>query len=88
MTTLSMFYGIVVLMYNESNGKHHLPHVHARFSGFECSIDFEGTILGGSFPPKKLALLRAWIVLHNEELRADWDLMNEGFSAFKIEPLR
>ncbi len=41
MTTLSMFYGIVIIMYNEADGRHHNAHIHARFAEFECSIDFE-----------------------------------------------
>ena len=88
MATLSMFFGIIVIMYNETDGKHHAPHIHARYAEFECSIDFDGTVLGGFLPPKKLALLIAWIVLHREELEADWLLMSEGLAAFKIEPLR
>ena len=32
MTTLSMFYGIVIIMYNEADGRHHTPHIHARFA--------------------------------------------------------
>ena len=88
MTTLSMFYGIVIIMYNEADGRHHTPHIHARFAEFECSIDFEGRVFDGRFPPRKLALLRAWIVLHQEELEADWKLMSEGLAAFRIDPLR
>lgn len=88
MATLAMFYGIIILMYNETGGKHHAPHIHARFAEYECSIDFEGRVLGGYLPSRKLALVRAWIVLHQEELEADWQLMSEGLTAFKIEPLR
>ena len=88
MATLSMFYGIVVLMYNETGGRHHKPHIHARFAEFECSIDFEGCVLEGYLPGKKLALLRAWIVLHDDELNANWRLLGEGGAAFRIDPLR
>lgn len=88
MTTLSMFYGIVIIMYNEADGRHHTPHIHAWFAEFECSIDFEGRVFDGRFSPRKLALLRAWIVLHQEELEADWKLMSEGLAAFRIDPLR
>lgn len=88
MATLAMFYGIVIYMYNEGNGKHHAPHIHARFAEYDCSIDFEGMVFNGHLPPRKLALVRAWIVLHREELEADWRLVNEGFAAFKIDPLR
>lgn len=72
----------------EADGRHHTPHIHARFAEFECSIDFEGRVFDGRFPPRKLALLRAWIVLHQEELEADWKLMSEGLAAFRIDPLR
>ena len=68
--TSSMFYGIVILAYNEKDGKHHAPRIHARFAEYECSIDFEGNVFGCFPPPRKLALLRAWIVLHQEELEA------------------
>ena len=40
MTTLSMFYGIVIIMYNEADGRHHTPHIHARFAeaGFSTAV--------------------------------------------------
>ena len=88
MATISMFFGIVVIMYNESAGKHHAPHVHARYAEFSCSLDFEGEVLDGYLPPRKLTLLRAWVVLHRKELEADWGLLSEGLDAFKIDPLR
>ena len=31
MPTLSMFYGIIVYMYNEKGSKHNIPHVHAEY---------------------------------------------------------
>ncbi len=31
MPTISMFYGIVVLMFFMDNERHHLPHVHVRY---------------------------------------------------------
>jgi len=33
MPILSMFYGIVVRMFSYDNDQHHLPHVHAEYSG-------------------------------------------------------
>ena len=59
MATISMFFGIVVIMYNESAGKHHAPHVHARYAEFSCSLGFEGEVLVGSVRHKKVRLLRA-----------------------------
>lgn len=55
---------------------------------FSCSLDFEGEVLDGYLPPRKLTLLRAWVVLHREELEADWRLLSEGLDAFRIDPLR
>ena len=31
MPTLSMFFGIIVKMYNEENAKHNKPHIHAEY---------------------------------------------------------
>jgi hypothetical protein len=39
-------------------------------------------------PPPKMKLLQAWIVLHQDELMADWELALQGQHPFKIEPLR
>ena len=30
----------------------------------------------------------AWILIHQEELKANWQLLQEGEEFFKIEPLR
>jgi hypothetical protein len=35
MPTISMFYGILVAMLFEDNDRHHLPHIHVRYSGSE-----------------------------------------------------
>lgn len=88
MATLCMFYGIVISMYNEANERHHLGHIHAKCAGFKASIGFDGRVLSGELPFKKLTLVRAWIVLHREELEADWALLGEGREAFRIDPLR
>lgn len=87
MTTLSMFFGIIVTMYNEADGRHHLPHVHVRCAEYRCAVSLDGVVLSGSLPPKKLTLLQAWMVLHYDELEANWTLMTEGYDAYKIEPL-
>jgi len=36
----------------------------------------------------KRKLLEAWILIHNDELMADWELAINGEVIFKIEPLR
>lgn len=48
MPTISMFYGILILMYFYDNKKHHKPHIHAEYGEFEASIAIDdGSILGG-----------------------------------------
>ena len=35
MPIISMFYGIIIRMYLLDNKNHHLPHIHAKYAGFE-----------------------------------------------------
>lgn len=81
-------FGIVVYMYRELGGKHKLPHVHAMFSGDEIVVSLEGEIFEGSIPKSKLKLLLAWMEIHKDELRANWDLLSAGEQSFRIDPLR
>ncbi len=88
MPALSMFFGIIIYMYRELGGRHNLPHVHAEYQGEEVVVAFDGEILEGSIPNKKLKLVLAWIEIHQEELEANWRLLSNGQEIFKIEPLR
>lgn len=88
MPVLSTFYGIIVRMYRELGGKHNEPHIHAEYSGEEIVISLNGTILEGSFPKSKLKLLEAWIVIHREDLEANWKLLSNGEQFFRIDPLK
>ena len=88
MPTLSMFYGIIVRMFREQGGKHHIPHIHAMYSGQNIVVSLDGDVLEGDFPTSKLKLLLAWIVIHKEELEANWQLLLDDGTFFKIEPLK
>ena len=48
---------------------------------------YDGNLLEGAIPPKKLKLVQAWISIHEDELIADWALAVKGEPIFKIEPL-
>ena len=49
MPVISMFYGVIVLMYYFDNKKHHLPHIHAQYGEEEAVISIpEGEIIEGS----------------------------------------
>ena len=89
MPVISMFYGVIVLMYYFDNKKHHLPHIHAQFGEDEAVISIpEGNVIEGSLRTAKLKLVQAWIEIHQDELMADWELAVNGQSVFKIEPLK
>jgi Domain of unknown function (DUF4160) len=89
MPTISMFYGILVTILFESNERHHLPHIHVRYQGSKAAIAIEdGRVLAGSFPPKQLKLVQAWVEIHHDELCADWELAVNGEEPFRIDPLR
>ena len=88
MPTLSMFFGIIVRMYMERDSKHNIPHIHALYSGQEVVVTFDGTVLEGSFPANKMKLILAWIEIHRDELQANWQLLLDGETTFKIEPLK
>ena len=77
MPVLSIFYGIIVIMYREQGGKHNMPHIHAEYSGEEIVMTLDGTILEGGLPKNKLKLLEA-----------NWKLLSNGEQFFRIDPLK
>lgn len=51
MPTISMFYGIIILMYFYENERHNLPHVHATYQDQKASFAIaDGAVLGGGLP--------------------------------------
>ncbi len=89
MPVISMFHGIIVLMYFFDDERRHVPHIHIRFQGAEASVSLmEGELLAGTFPKAKLRLVQAWVELHRDELLADWELAISGETLFRIDPLR
>ena len=89
MPVISMFYGVIVLMYYFDNRKHHQPHIHVQYSDEEAVISIpEGSLMEGSLRRAKLKLVQAWIEIHQDELMADWELAVNGQQVFKIDPLK
>ena len=87
MPILSMFYGIIVRMHSEPNGKHHIPHIHAVYNGDEIVMSLDGDVIEGKIPKKQQKLLEAWIALHEDDLKANWEILLKGEEFYKIEPL-
>jgi hypothetical protein len=89
MQTISMFYGIIIRMMFSDIGKHHLPHIHVTYQDYKASIQIpNGELLDGDLPNKQLKLIQAWLLIHEEDIMANWQLAVNNESVFKIEPLR
>lgn len=88
MPVLSTFFGIIVRMYREVGGKHNVPHIHAEYSGDEVVVALDGTVLEGEIPKNRMKLLEAWMVIHQEDLEANWKLLTNGEQFFRIDPLK
>lgn len=89
MPVISMFYGIVVLMYYFDNRMHHQPHIHVQYSDEEAVVSIpDGSVIAGSLRTAKLKLVQAWVEIHQDELMGNWELAISGRSIFKIEPLK
>lgn len=88
MPTICMFYGILIKMNWRETGQHNLPHFHAYYGDYEASVGLDGLLLAGSLPKKQLTLVQAWAMLHDEELKANWQLAISGEETFRIDPLK
>ena len=88
MPTISMFCGIIIRMYF-APGEHNPPHFHAYYNEYKALVDIRVCeITDGNLPRRQQKLVLAWAELHQEELMADWNLVTEGESPFKIQPLQ
>jgi len=90
MATLSLFYGILITMRPEESERHKKPaSLHARHAEKQASFDIAtGEVLAGELDGDDTAKVRAWISIHREDLFANWQLLTEHGTFFKIDPLR
>ena len=88
MPSISSFYGIIIRMYFQDNDRHKMPHIHVYFAEDEAVFDLTGEIIAGDFPKKQAVYVKAWCLLHEEELSANWKLAVNGEEVYRIEPLR
>lgn len=84
MPVISRFYGLVIYM----NYREHEPaHFHARYQGYEISMEIETGIVRGEMPRRALKLLFEWAELHRDELLENWHRAQQHSELLKIEPL-
>lgn len=89
MPVISMFYGLIVMMYYLDNKQHKFPHIHVRYGEDEAVFRIpDGELIEGKLPSSKRKIIEAWIEIHQEDLMADWDLAVSGNEVFKIDPLK
>ena len=85
MPEISRFFGIIIRMFYD---EHNPPHIHAEYQGQKAVFDFGGSVARGGLGSRTATkLVREWIDLHVEELRADWALAQAGREVEKIAPL-
>jgi len=85
MPELSRFFGIIVRMFFD---EHNPPHIHAEYQGRKAVLDLNGNVTRGDLGSRTATrLVREWIDLHVDELRADWELAQAGREIKQIAPL-
>jgi hypothetical protein len=76
-------------MYAEAGGPHHRPHFHAHYQDEIAVFGLDPiNLIAGSFSQRQQRLVEAWAELHQDELRANWERLQEGQAPRRIEPLR
>lgn len=76
-------------MFSEPSERHHVPHFHAYYQENVTVFSISPVeIVTGSMPQRQQRLIEAWAELHQEELLADWNLLQEGKRPAPIDPLR
>ncbi len=86
MPTISMFYGIIIRMYN--NGENNPPHFPASYQGYYATFSLNGDLMEGEMPKAQCKLINAWAEIHKDELLANWNLAIEEQPLYKIAPLK
>lgn len=85
MPEISRFLGIIITMYYNN---HPPPHFHVRYNKQKAIIDLNNlSILQGKLSPKVLSLVVEWAILHQQELRENWERARNQQPINKIEPL-
>ena len=87
MPEVSRFFGIIIRMFVEAGGQHHMRHFHAYYQDHVGIYDIDRVErLAGSLPRRQERLVLA--ELHQEELLSNWRTLQQGRPPIKIEPLK
>ena len=88
MPELCRFFGIIIRMYSEIGGAHHVPHFHAYYQDEVAIFSLDPiALMAGQLPTRQQRLVEAWAELHQTELLEDWQRLQDGRKPFAIKPL-
>lgn len=88
MPELSRFFGIIVRMFAEAGGQHHVAHFHAYWQDQVAVLSIEPVeVIAGALPTRQRRLVEAWAELHQQELHDDWNRLQQGQAPVPIDPL-
>ena len=89
MPEVCRFYGIIIRMYLETGLQYNAAHVHAYYQNEVAVFAIDPVeVIAGSIPKKQMRLVEAWAELHQQELIADWELLQSGRLPSPIIPLQ
>ena len=73
MPTISVFYGIIVMMHLKDK-EHNPPHIHAFYGDLAASfLISNGELYEGSLPSRAKKMVREFILLYQKELLEMWN---------------
>lgn len=84
---ISQFYDITIEMEPKEN---YLPHLYARYGRHVAMFSTEsGELMEGTFPEKESDLVTAWVLLHQQDLKKNWEksLKDSSYRMSLISPL-
>lgn len=86
MPQISRFFGIIVAMYYDD---HNPPHFHAKYGSDECLISINDlSVIEGKIPSRALGMVIEWALIHQSELRTNWELAKALQPLNAIDPLQ
>jgi len=75
-------------MYSELEAPHHAPHFHAYYQDHVGIYGIDPVeFIVGTLPKRQQRLVEAWAELHQAELLADWQRLQQGKKPVPIKPL-
>ena len=88
MPELCRFFGVIIRMYMEVGAPHHTPHFHAYYQNDVAVLSIDPVdLIAGSLPRRQRRLVEAWAEVHQRELSAAWERLQEGDLPEAIDPL-